>query len=48
MKREGLVTDVTTVGSPDKAEHAIFRVILAGYFFLPIQTVHICGQGATL
>ena len=30
MKIERLVADVTDVGSPDKAEHAMLGVILAG------------------
>ena len=33
MKKEWLVTDVTTVGSPDRAERAILEVILDGRFF---------------
>ena len=30
MKMESLVSDVTAVGSPDRAERAILGVILAG------------------
>ena len=33
MKIEWLFADATTVGSPDRAERAIFGVILAGRFF---------------
>ena len=33
MKVDWLFADVTAVGSPDRAEHAILRVILAGRFF---------------
>ena len=33
MKIEWLVTDVTDVGSPDRAEHAILGVILAECLF---------------
>ena len=32
MKIKWLVTDVTAVGSPDRAERTIFGVILAGRF----------------
>ena len=32
MKIEGLVTSVTAVGSPDRAERVIFGVVLAGRF----------------
>ena len=38
FKKEWLVTDVTAVGSPHRAERAILGVILAGRF-LPIQAV---------
>ena len=33
LKIKWLVTDVTAVGSPDKAEHAILEVILVGRCF---------------
>ena len=33
MKREWLVTDVTAVGSPDRAGRAILGIFLAGRFF---------------
>ena len=33
MKIESLVTDVTAVGSPDRAKRAILGVILARRFF---------------
>ena len=44
MKTEWLVTDVTAVGSPDRAERAILGVILAGRFFLPNQVVFLVGE----
>ena len=37
MNMEWLVTDVTPIGSTDRAEHAILGVILIGRFFLPIN-----------
>ena len=37
MKIEWLVTDVTSVGSPDRAERDMFRGILG--VFWPIQAV---------
>ena len=46
MKLEWLVTNVTAVGSPDRAERAIFGVILAGRFLA--NSGRIFGQGATL
>ena len=46
MKIEWLVANVTAVRSPDIAEHAILEVILPEHFFA--NSVHICGQGATL
>ena len=33
MKIEWLVTDVTAIGSPGRAERAVFDVILAGCVF---------------
>ena len=42
MKTEWLVADVTAVGSPDRAEHANFEVILA--VFLPIQAVYLVRE----
>ena len=42
MKIEWLVTDVTTVGSPDIAERAILGVLLAGFFL-----VNFCDRAAT-
>ena len=42
MKKEWLVTDVTAVRSPDKAERAILGVlVLAGRFFGKIQTAFV-------
>ena len=46
MKIEWLVTKVTAVKSPDRAERAIFCVILAGSFLA--NSCHLCGPGATL
>ena len=46
MKTEWLVTDEATVESPDRAEHAILEIILAGCFFG--NSGRICGRGATL
>ena len=43
MKIEWLVTNVSAVGSPDKAEHAILGVVLAGRF-LSIQGVFVTGE----
>ena len=43
MKIELLVTNVTAVGSPDRAKRAIFRVMLAGRFW-PIQAVFVVGE----
>ena len=45
MKTEWLVTDVTSVGSPDRVEHGIFVVILGVYW--PIQATFVVG-GASL
>ena len=49
MKIKRFVVDVTAVGSPDRAEHAILRMILT-VFFWPIQAVFVvreplCGVG---
>ena len=46
MKIEWLVTDVTAVGSPDRAERAILGVILAGHFLA--GSGQICGRGGIL
>ena len=46
MKIEWLVTNVTAVGSPDRAEHAILRVFWLGDFLA--NSGPICGQGANL
>ena len=43
MKIKWIVVNVTAVGSPDSAAHAIFGVILA-VRFLPIQTVVTAGE----
>ena len=45
MKIEWLVTNVTAVGSPDRADRAILEVILAWLFLA--NSGRICGQGAT-
>ena len=44
MKVEGLVTDVTAVRTPDRAECAILGVILALRFFWPIQAVFVVTE----
>ena len=44
MKIEWLVTNVTAVGSPDRAKRAILGVILAGDFFCPIQAVFVVKE----
>ena len=46
MEIKSLVTDVTAVRSPDRAEHAILEVILTGHFFA--NSGSISGRGATL
>ena len=46
MKIEWFVTNVTAVGSPGRAEHAILGVILVRRFLA--NSGRICGQGATL
>ena len=43
MKIKWLVTNVTVVGSPDKADYAIFGLSLAGRCFLPIHAVFVIG-----
>ena len=50
MKKEWLVTNVTAVGSPDRVDHAILKVILVGRFLLPIEAVivgmeSLCDEG---
>ena len=45
LKIEWLVADVRAVGFPDRAERAIWGVILAGYCFANLG--RICGQGTT-
>ena len=42
VKLEWLVTDVAAVRSPDRAEHAIMGVILAGCFLA--SSGRICGR----
>ena len=44
MKKEWMFTNVTAVRSPDRAEQAILKVILAGHYFLPIQTVFVVEE----
>ena len=44
MKKELLVADVTIVGSLDRPERAIWGVIYAGRFFLPIQAVFVIRE----
>ena len=43
IKIKWLVTDVTAVRSPDRAEHAILGVILAGCVLLPIHVIFVVG-----
>ena len=43
MKMEWLVTDVTPVGSPDRAERAILGMIWLSVFW-PIQAVFVVGE----
>ena len=45
MKIESLVSDVTAVGSPDRAERAILGVILAERFFCQLGCI--CGRGVS-
>ena len=42
MKIEWLVTNVTSVGSPDRAEHAILGAILG--IFWPIQATFVVEE----
>ena len=42
MKIKWLVADVTAVGPPDRAEHAVLVVILAGRFFCQFRP-HLLG-----
>ena len=42
MKKEWLITNVTAVGSPDRAEYDIFGVILGN--FRPIQAAFEVGE----
>ena len=44
MKMQWLVTSVTAVGSPGRAERAILGVILAGVNFLLIQDIFVVGE----
>ena len=44
MKKEWLVTDVTAICPPDRAERAIFGVILAGQFFGQFRNVVLSGS----
>ena len=44
MKLEWLVTHVTTMGPPGRAEYAILGVILAGRVFLPIQDIFVVAE----
>ena len=47
MKIEWLVTDVTAVGSPVRAENTIFWSILAERIFFA-NSGRICGRGGIL
>ena len=44
MKIEWLVTDLTAFKSPDREEHAILGVILAGLSFWPIQATFVVAE----
>ena len=44
MKKEWLVTNVTAVRFPDRAEHVILKVILAVHYFLPIKAVFVVEE----
>ena len=44
MKIEWWVTDVVAVGSPDRAELAIWGMILVGIRVWPIQTLFVVGE----
>ena len=44
MKIEWLVTVVTAIGFPGRAERAVLGVILAGRVFLPIQVTFVVGK----
>ena len=44
MKIEWLVTDVTAVGSPGRAEHAVLGGILAGRVFGQIQDIFLVAE----
>ena len=44
MKIEWLSTDVTAVGSPDRAEHAIFESDFGWAFCWTIQAIFVVGE----
>ena len=44
MKIQWLVTNVTAIGSPDRTERAIFRVILAECFFSQLRPYLLWGK----
>ena len=44
MKIEWLVGNVTAVRSPDRAERAILKLILAGRSFWPIQAIFVIKE----
>ena len=44
MKIEGLVANVAAVGSPDRADRAIFGGDSGWVIFLPIQAVFVVGE----
>ena len=44
MKIEWLVTDVTAIGTPDRAERAVLGVDLAGRFCWPIQDIFVVAE----
>ena len=43
LEIEGLIADVTAIGSPDRAKRAILGVMLV-HCFLPIQAVFVVGE----
>ena len=44
VKTEWFVANVTAVGSPDRAKHAILGVILAGRVFGQIQDIFVVAE----
>ena len=44
MKIEWLVADVTSVESPDRAEHASLGLVFAGRFFWSIHAIFVARE----